>query len=219
MLKRWLVAIAALVIAGAAASSAFGQSRPPALGKDYLELSPPQRTETGAKNEVIEFFWYRCPHCYRLQPYLETWVKKLPQDTQFRLIPAALSDEWAVDARIFFALESLGLLERLHRPLFDVIHTQGGAKLNGTAYAKWVAGWLAKQGIDMAKYEAALHSSTMDSKIKRAYQTAQAYKVDGVPAIAINGRYVVSATMVGDGPVVIDIADQLLTVARGLTTR
>jgi protein dithiol oxidoreductase (disulfide-forming) len=214
MLKRSFLALAALVFAGAVASAAFAQPRPLTAGKDYLELSPPQPTEAGDKNEVIEFFWYRCPHCYSLEPYLESWVKKLPQDTRFRRVPAVFSEEWAIDARIFFALEALGQEERVHRGLFDAIHKEGGVNLRGDAYAKWVAGWLAKRGVDMAKYDAALHSFSVDSQTKRAAQSAQAYKLDGVPAIAINGRYLVSAGMHGDRQGMIDAADQMLAQAR-----
>jgi len=214
MLRRSLFAISALLIACLAAPVAFGQAHTPVPGKDYLQLSSPQPTETPGKNEVIEFFWYRCPHCYSLEPYLESWVKKLPRDTQFRLVPAVFNAEWALDARIFYALDALGLVERLHRGLFDAIHKQGGAALKGEAYTKWVAAWLAKQGIDMAKYDAALHSFSVDSNVKRAFQTARAYKLDGVPAIAINGRYLISASMVGDREGMINTAQQVLDLAR-----
>ena len=215
MLKRSLLAVTALLIAcSAAVPLAFGQTHTPVSGKDYLEISPPQPTETPGKNEVIEFFWYRCPHCYSLEPYLESWVKKLPQDTQFRLVPAVFNEEWALDARIFYALDALGLVDRVHKGLFDAIHKQGGATLKGDAYTKWVAGWLAKQGIDMAKYDAALRSFSVDAKVKRAFQTARAYKLDGVPAIAIDGRYLVSASLVGDREGMINSAQQMLDLAR-----
>jgi len=143
-----------------------------------------------------------------------SWVKKLPSDTQFRRSPAVFSDEWAIDARIYFALEAIGEVERVHKALFDVIHTQGGVNQKGQAYAKWVADWLAKQGVDMAKYDAALRSFSVESKLRRAAQMSQSYKLDGVPAIAINGRYLVSAGMVGDRQGMIASADQVLAMAR-----
>lgn len=192
---------------------AWGQARL-VPGKDYIEISPAQTIETADKNEVLEFFWYRCPHCYALEPHLERWVKKLPADTQFRRMPAVFNDEWAIDARIFFALEAIGQEERVHRPLFDQIHKGGGAALKGATYMKFVSDFLAKQGVDMAKYDSALRSFTVESKVKRAFQSAQAYKLDGVPSIAVNGKYLVSAAQVGDGQNMIDVSDAVLGQAR-----
>ncbi len=213
MARRSWLTLGAWFIACCAAF-AFEPALAATAGKDYVVVSPPQPTESGDKNEVIEFFWYRCPHCYSLEPHLERWIKKLPQDTQFVRVPTVFSQEWAIDARIYYALETLGAVERLHKPLFDVIHTQGGTRLTGDAYAKWVADWLAKQGVDMAKYDAALHSFGVDAKVKRAFQLAQAYKLDGVPALAMNGRYLVPASLVGDGEGMIVAAQQVLELAR-----
>jgi len=168
----------------------------PVEGTDYVELKPPQSVDSPGKVEVIEFFWYRCPHCYALEPDLEAWVKRLPADVQFKRIPGVLNEDWAVDAKVFFALEAIGEVERLHRALFNAIHQpNGGAtRLRGDAYAKWVADWLAAQKVDMKKYDAALHSFTVASKLRRASQMAGAYKLDGVPAIVVQGRYLVLAS-------------------------
>src|SRR5471030_772380 len=94
----------------------------PKLGTDYSELKAVQPVETKGKVEVVEFFWYRCPHCYNLEPVLEPWVKKLPADVQFRRVPAVLSDAWAIDAAIFYTFEALGVLDKVHKPFFDAIH-------------------------------------------------------------------------------------------------
>jgi thiol:disulfide interchange protein DsbA len=184
MLKRFLLALAVCALA----FSAQGQGPTPKAGSEYLTLSPPQNTETGNKIEVLEFFWYRCPHCYSLEPALEAWVKKLPPDTQFRRLPAVFNDEWAIDARIFYALEALGEVQRLHRPLFDAVHRQGGVKQKGEAYLKWVRDWLGKQQVDVAN--------------------------DGVPAIAVNGRYLVSASMVRDQRSMLAVTDYLIGQSR-----
>jgi thiol:disulfide interchange protein DsbA len=210
MYRPCLIAMAALAIA----FPALGQVSKPALNRNYIQLSPPQLTETGEKIEVVEFFWYRCPHCYALEPLLAGWIKKLPQDAQFRRIPAVFNDEWALDARIFYALESLGQLERVHRPLFDAIHKQGGANLKGQTYMKWATDWLATQGVDPDKFESALRSFTVDSQVKRAFQTAQAFKLDGVPTLAVNGRYVISASMVSDRREMLDVSSQLVAASR-----
>jgi protein dithiol oxidoreductase (disulfide-forming) len=189
MALRLSSALSGLLIAFAA----HAQSAP-VEGTDYIELKPPQAVDSPGKVEVIEFFWYRCPHCYALEPELEAWVKRLPKDVQFRRIPGILNDDWAVDARIFFALEAIGEIPRLHRALFDAIHQQGGVRLRGEAFAKWVAEWLAKQKVDMAKYDAALHSFSVESKLRRAAQMARSYRLDGVPALTVQGRYLVLAS-------------------------
>jgi protein dithiol oxidoreductase (disulfide-forming) len=186
---RLLSSLSGLLIAFAA----FAQGAP-VEGTDYVALTPPQAVDTPGKIEVMEFFWYRCPHCYALEPDLEAWVKRLPRDVQFKRVPGILNEEWAVDARIYYALEAMGEVDRLHRSLFDVIHQQGGVRLHGDAFGKWVADWLAKQKVDMAKYDAALHSFTVESKLRRAAQMARSYGLDGVPTITVQGRYLVLAS-------------------------
>ena len=188
---RLLSVLCGLLIAFTTAARAA-----PVEGTDYVELKPPQSVDSPGKVEVIEFFWYRCPHCYALEPDLEAWVKRLPADVQFRRVPGVLNEDWAVDAKVFFALEAIGEVERLHRALFNAIHQpNGGAtRLRGDAYAKWVADWLAAQKVDMKKYDAALNSFTVASKVRRASQMAGAYKLDGVPAIVVQGRYLVLAS-------------------------
>jgi thiol:disulfide interchange protein DsbA len=195
------------------------QVKPPLEGIDYLTLNPPQPTDAGGKIEVTEFFWYRCPHCYNLEPVLEPWVKKLPRDTQFKRVPAIFNDEWALDARIFYALEAIGDGERVHRKLFETIHNDGGVRLKGDGYMKWVAAWLGKNGVDMAKYDAALRSFTVDTKLKRAMQLTQAYKIDGVPAVAVQGRWVASASMSGERQVMMAVTDYLIGEARKRAAR
>jgi thiol:disulfide interchange protein DsbA len=194
------------VVAGLAFTFAVRAQTGPVEGTDYIVLNPPQATETPGKIEVIEFFWYRCPHCYALEPDLESWVKRLPKDVQFRRIPGILNDEWAIDARIFYTLEALGEVDRLHRALFDAIHQEGGVRLSGNGYAKWVADWLAKHKVDMAKYDAAFHSFTVETKLRRAMQLARSYRLDGVPTLVVQGKYsvIASGTMLANTTFLID---------------
>jgi protein dithiol oxidoreductase (disulfide-forming) len=208
MLKRLIFGLAALLLCTAASA------QQPTEGIDYLTLNPPQPTEATGKVEVTEFFWYRCPHCYNLEPVLQDWLKKLPRDAQFRRVPAVFNDEWALDARVFYTLEATGDLARVHRGLFDAIHKEGGVRLHGDAYMKWVAEWLGKQNVDMAKYNATLRSFSVETKLKRAMQVTQAHKIDGVPAMAIQGRWVVSASMTGDRQMMMNVTDYLIGEAR-----
>ena len=118
----------------------------------------------------------------------------------------------AVDARIFYTLEAIGELERLHGPLFDAIHQQGGVRLRGDAFAKWAADWLAKQNVDMAKYDAAFRSFTVESKLRRAAQMGRSYRLDGVPTLTVQGRYLVVASTSRKG--MLATADFLIGEAR-----
>ena len=161
-----------------------------AQGKhEYTELKPPQPVDTsGKKVEVVEFFWYGCPHCYNLEPQLEAWVKKLPPDVAFRRIPAVFNERWGHDAAIFYTFEALGVLERLHRPFFDAIHRDHLRTDNQEAMTEW----LSRNGVEPKKFFDTMKSFGVQSKTRRAVQLTQAYKIDGTPAMAVQGRYTVS---------------------------
>jgi thiol:disulfide interchange protein DsbA len=161
-----------------------------AQGKyQYTELKPPQPVEAQGKSvEVVEFFWYGCPHCYNLEPLIETWVKKLPPDVQFKRIPAVFNERWAHDAAIFYTFEAMGLLDKLHRPFFDAIHRDHLRTDNPDALAQW----LQKNGVDPKKFQETMKSFSVQSKTRRAVQLTTAYKIDGTPAMAVQGRFTVS---------------------------
>jgi protein dithiol oxidoreductase (disulfide-forming) len=199
--------IAGLVFLFAAASA---QSQPVA-GTNYQQLASPLPTDTPEKIEVIEFFWYGCPHCYAFEPVLEPWVKKLPKDAQFRRIPAIFNEAWGQAARVYYALEAIGEVSRLHKPLFDAIHAS--SRLDPANEAA-VTEWLGKQGVDTKKFSAAYRSFTVEGKVKRAAQLTQAYKLDGVPSMAVNGKYVVSASASTTREQLINVTDYLIEQSR-----
>jgi thiol:disulfide interchange protein DsbA len=176
----------------------------------YGEISPPQPVESKGKIEVIEFFWYGCPHCYTLEPYIEAWLKKLPPDVEFRRVPAIFNQRWGHDAAIYYTLESMGLLEKLHRPLFDAIHKANLRTDNEAALSEW----LQKNGVDPKKFTAAMKSFGVQSKTRRAVQQTLAYKIDGTPAMAVAGRYTVSAQQGRTQQGMLDAVDSLLAMAR-----
>jgi thiol:disulfide interchange protein DsbA len=155
----------------------------------YTELKPPQATESKGKIEVIEFFWYGCIHCFNLEPYIEAWEKKLPKDVEFRRVPAVFNPRWGYDASVFYTFEALGVLDKLHRPLFDAIHKDRLRTDDPQAMGEW----LQKHGVDAKKFNDTMKSFGVQSKTKRATQLTLAYKIDGTPAMAVNGRYTVSA--------------------------
>ncbi len=159
----------------------------PRGGEDYKVLDVRQPVDSGGKIEVIEFFWYGCPHCYNLEPKLEPWVAKLPRDVRFVRVPAVLSQAWARDAAIYYTFDALGLVNKLHGPLFDAIHRDHLRTSDDAALDRWVA----KQGVDAKKFAATLKSFGVQSEVRRALQLTLAYQVDGTPAMAVDGRYTI----------------------------
>ncbi|MBK8065058.1 MAG: thiol:disulfide interchange protein DsbA/DsbL [Betaproteobacteria bacterium] len=188
---------------------ATGQAQP-AAGRDYSVLSPAQVTETPGKVEVVEFFWYGCPHCYSLEPALEAWVRKLPADAKFRRIPAVLSDAWVPHAQAFYAFEALGVLDRVHKPFFDAIHRD---RLN-ISREDAMKQWLEKNGVDFKKFTEAARSFGVQAKVKRAAQLSSAYKLDGVPMLAVQGKYTVSAEQGGSRERMLAVTEALIDVSR-----
>ena len=158
-------------------------------GPGYTALQTALPVEFPGKVEVAEFFWYGCIHCYNLEPALEAWVPKLPADAYFRCLPAVFSERWAHDAAIYYAFEALGVVEKLHRPFFDAIHRDRLKTDNPAALGEW----LTKNGLDPRKFEATMKSFGVQSKLKRAAQLTTASRIDGTPALMIQGRYTISA--------------------------
>jgi len=154
----------------------------------YSELKPALPVEAEGKIEVLEFFWYGCIHCYNLEPAVEKWEKTLPKDVQFRRVPAVFNDRWALDAAIFYTFEAMGLLDKLHRPLFEAIHKD---RLRTDVQKDFLA-WLEKQGVDTKKFSDTMKSFGVQSKMRRAAQMTAAYKISGTPQMAVHGRYTVS---------------------------
>ncbi len=183
-----------------------------AAGQDfqYGKIDPPQPVESGNKIEVIEFFWYGCIHCYNLEPHLETWLKKLPPDVEFRRVPAVFNQRWGHDAAIYYTLEAMGLVEKLHRPLFDAIHKNNLRTDNEAALSEW----LQKNGVDPKKFMDTMKSFSVQSKTRRAVQQTVAYKIDGTPAMAVAGRYTVSAEQGRTQQGMLEAVDKLVAMAR-----
>lgn len=183
----------------------------PKAGVEYRELATAVPTDSPGKIEVIEFFWYGCPHCYNFEPVIEPWLKKLPKDVHFRRVPAMFNEEWALGGRAFFALEAIGEGERLHKPLFDAVHT--GSRLRVADEAA-LTEWLGKQGVDTKKFAAAYRSFSVEGKLKRAAQLTQAYKIEGVPSMAVNGKYLVVTDNLKSFEQLLSVADFLIEKSR-----
>lgn len=185
-MRALLACLAAGLALGAAA-----QAAPPVAGSDY-QLLEPARPAPGARIEVIEFFWYGCPVCYETQPRLARWLRDAP-DVQLRRVPAVNDDGWEHFARAYYALEALGALERLHWPLYDNHHFDG-RRLDEEPN---LLAWVAANGIEPARFKEAWGSVDTRQKVEFARRLLGAYGVRGVPAFAVDGRYVTSARMAG----------------------
>ena len=204
-LKKWLglIGLALALVAGSAAAQLKA-------GRDYKPLANPQAVESGEKIEVLEFFWYGCSHCYDLEPFLKKWTAKLPKDVEFRRIPAIPTERWAPNARTFYTLESLGLLEKLHGEVFDAIHID---RVNFND-ERLQLDWMAKKGVDRAKFAEAWKSFSVQSKTKRAVQQTQANDISGVPTLVVDGKYQTSVSMAGSHEALLKVLDELIVKAR-----
>jgi thiol:disulfide interchange protein DsbA len=202
--------LAAFAVLAVAAFAPAALAQAPAAGIDYVVLNEKQPTETPDKVEVLEFFWYGCPHCYTLEPALDEWARRQPKDVAFKRVPAPFNKQWEIGARVFYALEAIGEADRLTPIVFNAIHREG-VRANDE---KAISAVLAKNKVDMAKYDAAYKSFGVDAKIRRAEQLLKAYRLDAVPAVAVNGKYLVSASLAGGHKRMIDIIDMLVAQSR-----
>ncbi len=180
------------LIALQAPAIALAQFKKPIAGTDYqvLELRAPVEAPTG-KIEVVEFFWYNCPHCNAFEPTLADWVKKLPKDIAFRRVPVAFNDSFVPQQKLYYTLESMGLLDKLHAKVFAAIHVE---KLN-LSKAEAIVEWIGKNGVDQAKFVKEYNAFGVVTKAQKGSQLQNAYKVEGVPALGVAGQFYTDGTM------------------------
>jgi thiol:disulfide interchange protein DsbA len=189
MQRRDLFAGAASVAVSAAVWSPSwvqAQAKAPQAGIDFIRLDKPAPVETAAgKIEVIEFFWYNCPHCSAFEPVLSVWAKALPKDVAFKRMPIAFRDDSVPQQKLFYALEALGLVDKFQARVFAAIH---GERQNLTS-AEAITAWAVKQGLDKAKFLEQFNSFSTSTKATRARQLQNAYQLEGVPALGVAGLY------------------------------
>ncbi|HEX9450469.1 MAG TPA: thiol:disulfide interchange protein DsbA/DsbL [Burkholderiales bacterium] len=182
--------IAALTILGFVLASAAAAK--PVLDKEYKLIDPPQPQPATVKGvEVLEFFNYACPHCYEFEPNLKTWLKNKPKNADFRYVPAIFNERMIPLAKIYYTLEEMGLLEKLHDKVYYAIHQQ---QLNLTEQAVLLK-WIGEQGVDTKKFEAVFDSFSVNNKVQRATQMTRNYHIPGTPYLIIGGRYLTGPSM------------------------
>ena len=180
-------------------------------GRHFVRVSPQAPVSVPAgKVEVVEFFWYGCPHCNTLEPALEAWAKRLPADVVFRRIPVGFSAVHESHQRLFYALEAMGQLEAVHRRVFAAIHQQQ-QRLDKEADQ---LAFLKAQGVDTAKFTEFSRSFSVQTRMRQARQLTEAYKIDGVPTIGVHGRFYTSGALTGSNETALAVADFLITRAR-----
>ena len=187
------------------------QLKRPEAGTDYLVLDKRAAVEAPAgKIEVVEFFWYNCPHCNQFEPMLDAWVKTVAKDVSVRRVPVAFRDNFVPQQRMFYALEAMGVLEKLHAKIFTAIH---GEKIV-LDKSEVIADWVAKQGVDKAKFLEQYNSFSVSTKATKATQLQNAYKLEGVPALGIAGRFYTDGTLAKNMERGLLITDFLINVVR-----
>lgn len=202
-MKKFLlgsVATALFALSGSTMAANF------VAGKDYTMVANPGKVQVPGKIEVREFFWYGCPHCYRLEPHMQAWLRKIPKDVNFVRTPAAMNPVWEQGARGYFVSEALGVRKKTHLPLFHAIHANGQQIFDQNSQAKFFV----KYGVPEAKFNSMFNSFAITSKVAQAKQLAQQYQLSGVPAVVVNGKYVVQ----GEDAKVTQVVDFLLEKER-----
>ena len=174
-------------------------------GTHYKALTP-QATDSGDKIEVLEFFWYGCPHCYSFEPYVRSWKKSKPANVEFKRVPAMFRPEWEIQARAYYALSNMNVIEDIHGKIFDAVH-KDKKRLNTL---EEIADFVAKNGVDKQRFKNEYNSFVVDGMVRKAKKKQKAYKVQGVPTVIVNGKYTTGGSMAGSYDNLIKVMDHLI---------
>lgn len=210
--REFSTGTAALLAAGALGLPGWAWAqKKPEDGNEYrsLERRVPVEAPPG-KIEVIEFFWYSCPHCNAFEPKLVSWIQRQPADVHVRRVPVAFRDDFVPQQRLFYTLEAMGKLAELHPKVFEAIHVQRLA----TNREDLILGFAERHGLDKAKFQEVYNSFTVQTKVRRAIQLQEAYVVAGVPALGIAGRYYTDGDLAGNMDRALQVVDYLVAEAR-----
>ena len=207
---RNLILSAALVSASLFGMSAQAADVPLEAGKTYIELANAVPVAKPGKIEVVELFWYGCPHCYAFEPVINPWVEKLPADVNFVRIPAMFGGPWDAHGQLFLTLEAMGVEHKVHNAVFEAIQKEG-KRLTDPAD---MADFLATQGVDKDKFLATFNSFAIKGQINQAKELAKKYEITGVPTMVVNGKYRFDLGTTGGPEKTLNVADQLIAKER-----
>ncbi len=180
-------------------------------GREYKRIIPEQPTSSGGKVEVVELFWYGCPHCHRFQPFVEQWLKTKPDNVAFVRMPAILRESWTLLARAYYTAEVLGKIEEIHLPLFNAIHD----KKRRFTTEKSLSEFFAEHGIPPEDFRKAYHSFAVDTKVRRARLMTKRYQTQGTPTVVVNGKYRSDPGMTNGFAGLIGVIDYLAKIESG----
>jgi len=175
-------------------------------GVHYERIVPAQPTSTVDKVEVLEIFWYGCPHCFRFEPYVERWLKKKPDEAQFVRLPGIFRPSWEVGARAYYTAEMLGVFDKMHKPIFNAIHLQ---KRN-LSTVDAMKDFFAENGVDKEDFVKTYYSFAVGTRLRRAKTMTSRYGIDGVPAVIVAGKYRLSAKSAGSNAEMLKIINYLV---------
>lgn len=207
---RNLIISAALVAASLFGVTAQAAEKPAA---PYVELTNPVPVAEPGKIEVVELFWYGCPHCYAFEPVINPWVEKLPSDVNFIRIPAMFGGPWDAHGQMFLTLEAMDVEHKVHAAVFNAIQKEGKKLVK----KEEMADFLATQGVDKDKFLATFDSFAIQGQIKKAKELATKYEITGVPTMIVNGKYRFDIGSAGGANEALQLADQLIAKERAAT--
>lgn len=172
----------------------------------YTVITPAQPTQSADKIEVLEIFWYGCPHCYAFEPYLRQWLANKSATVEFRQVPGILGNNWVPHAKAYYVAEALGILDKVHQPLFDAIHKDKRNIYTDDDIRAFFIGL----GVDEARFSEIYNSQELLNKLRQAYELQQKYRITGVPTVIINGKYLTSPSMAGSHEQTLKVMDYLV---------
>ncbi len=185
--------------------------QPPRSRLSYeYRLIEPQPVAAGERVEVVEFFWYGCPYCFQLQPPLESWLKRKPDDVELRRIPTIFRESWVPHARLYYTLEAVGEIGRLHQAVYRAFHEDR----EDLSTAETTAQWVGRHGIERSRWMVAYNSPEVDRKVEQSRVFTRSYAIKGTPSLVVDGRYLTSTGMTESVPEVIPILEDLIRLAR-----
>lgn len=176
---------------------------------DLLKIPQPMQSE---KIEVVELFWYNCPHCYQFEQYLGPWLNKLPEDVEVIFMPAVFNEKWAVLAKAYYTAEALGILDKIHHAIFEAIHI----KHQRIKTEQDVQAFFTAHGVSPEDFTKTYHNFSVDMKTRRAQLLTQKYGITGVPALIVNGKYRISGSHVTSYKEMVEVVIQLIEQERAL---
>jgi protein dithiol oxidoreductase (disulfide-forming) len=178
-------------------------------GVEYELISPPAPTQVpAAKVEVVEVFWYGCPHCYAFEPYLEGWLESKPKAAKFVRVPATVNPSWLTHARAYYALEAIGEANAVHEAFFQAIHEQGRLLTDVDSIARF----LTQLGVDAQAFKEVYSSPQVTAKVEQADELMIQYAITGVPSVIVDGRYRTSASQAGSYEEMLKIVNYLVAL-------